>query len=57
MLWYELSASNASLAFASVLLHQLLNEKYMAMDGFVIQNTKRSVATAGVCAHGVESNE
>jgi hypothetical protein len=27
------------------------------MDGFVIQNAYRSVDTAGVCAHGVESNE
>ena len=40
-----------------MLLHQSLNAKYMAMDGFVIQNTNRSVATAGMCAHGVVSNE
>jgi len=29
----------------------------MAIDGFVTQNTNLSVATAGMCAHGVESNE
>jgi hypothetical protein len=29
----------------------------MAMDGFVIQNAYRSVATAGMFAHGVLSNE
>ena len=29
----------------------------MAMDGFVIQNTNLSVATAGMWAQGVESNE
>ena len=27
------------------------------MEGFVIQNTNRSVATAGMLAHGVASNE
>jgi hypothetical protein len=57
MLWYELSASNASRGLVSVLLHQSLNAWYMAMDGLVIQNAKRSVATAGICAHAVESNE
>ena len=57
MLWYELSASNASLGLVSVLLHQSLNAWYMAMDGLVIQNANRSVDTAGMCAHGVESNE
>lgn len=31
--------------------------KYMASDGFVIQNTKRAVVTAGMLAHGVASNE
>ena len=29
----------------------------MASDGLVIQNTNRSVATAGMLAHGVLSNE
>jgi hypothetical protein len=29
----------------------------MAMDGFVTQNTYRSVARAGMLAHGVLSNE
>jgi hypothetical protein len=32
----------------SELLHQSLNAWYMAMDGLVIQNAKRSVATAGM---------
>ena len=41
----------------SLLLHQSLNAQYMAIEGFVIQNTNLSVATAGICAHGVESNE
>jgi len=29
----------------------------MASDGFVTQNTKRAVVTAGMLAHGVVSNE
>ena len=41
----------------SVLLHQSLNAQYMAMDGLVIQKTNLSVDTAGICDHGVESNE
>jgi hypothetical protein len=40
-----------------VSLHHSLNAAYIAIDGLVIQNTNLSVATAGICAHGVVSNE
>lgn len=38
-------------------LHHLPHASYMAMEGFVIQKAYRSVTTAGMFTHGVESNE